>query len=482
MNRLWVKLTLVFGLITISTFLIVAVTIHYQVNREFRRFIAADQLWDTGAVQRLSDYYAEHGSWEQVEDLFETWRRGPHASTGSGMGQGQGRGPPTILLTDADGWVVYDEAGLELTDKIPPGELAHGVPIQWQEHTVGYVLMAQSEANLPPRAMNFLSEINVLLPRIGLVIVSLGIVLGLAIARSLSAPLAHLETAARHISQGNLEQRVVVSGTREIASVARAFNDMAASLQRDHELRRTMVADIAHELRTPISVLQGNLRALLDDVYPLEKQEIATIYDETLLLSRLVNDLRELAQAEAGQLDLNIQSTDIKRVIEHSTVLFSELATERGIAFRLTMADDLPHAQADADRVQQVIYNLVANALRHTPEGDSVTIGAEVWSPVLESPPLDAARNAPHGYICISVTDTGSGIPAEYVPHLFERFWRADKSRSREHGGSGLGLAITRYLVEAQGGAIGVESEVGHGSHFWFTLPCADDGKQSHTP
>jgi two-component system OmpR family sensor kinase/two-component system sensor histidine kinase BaeS len=466
MNRLWVQLMLMFGLVTVGTFLVVAFTIHYQVNMEFRRFLATDQLWDSGMVQHLTDYYAQHGSWDGVEHLFATRQHGPPAGAGHGAGQGLRMGQADLLLTDASGIIIYDESDGGMPDRrVSHHVRSQAVPIQWQGRTVGYLLKGASTSDLPPRALSFLDTITTSLLQMGLIIGGVGLLLGLMIARSLSAPLARLEAAARRISQGALDSRVPATGTREIASVARAFNDMAASLQRDHELRRTMVADIAHELRTPISVLQGNIRAILDDVYPLEKAEIATIYDETLLLSRLVNDLRELAQAEAGQLSLNMQPTDIKQVIERSTMLFADLVAERGIAFATVVPDTLPPVQGDPDRLQQVVYNLLSNALRHTPQGGSITLCAE------HGGTLPAGAEVSRQTVRVAVRDSGSGIAAEHIPHVFERFWRADKSRSREHGGSGLGLAITRHLVEAQGGSIGVESEVGHGSCFWFVLP-----------
>ncbi|MCZ7568324.1 MAG: ATP-binding protein [Ardenticatenaceae bacterium] len=295
--------------------------------------------------------------------------------------------------------------------------------------------------------------------------------LGLAIARGVSAPLRRLAIAARRISKGELDQRVPVGGTEEIVDLAQAFNEMAGSLQQAARLRRNLVADIAHELRTPLSVLQGNLQAILDDVYPLEKSEVATIYDETLILSRLVSDLHELAQAEAGQLSLNIRPVEIGPVVERVVALFEEPAAEKGTALTLALPSDLPPVRADPDRTRQVIYNLLANALRHTPAGSQVAIQVEWPRPLDEAssshPP--AMRQRPAA-LRVSVIDTGPGIPAQDLPHVFDRFWRADQARVRENGGAGLGLAIAKQLVEAQGGQIGVQSEVGRGSQFWFTL------------
>jgi two-component system OmpR family sensor kinase len=244
------------------------------------------------------------------------------------------------------------------------------------------------------------------------------------------------------------------------------------------------------------------LLAILDYVYPLEKTELAAIYDETLILNRLISDLRELAQAEAGQLSLNLQPTDLPPLITAAADLFGELAREKQVNLTVTLPDDLPPIQADPDRLRQVLHNLLSNALRHTPKEGKIAIVVEKWQDsqvasnkvagfALRSQTRDSTEQLSpkggrvtgeiletievlpivSGQVKVTVTDTGAGIAAEDLPHVFDRFWRANKSRAREQGGSGLGLAIARQLIEAHGGHIGVESEgVGRGSRFWFTL------------
>jgi len=244
--------------------------------------------------------------------------------------------------------------------------------------------------------------------------------------------------------------------------VAQAFNQMTAALEEAERQRRNMVADIAHELRTPLSVLQGNLQAILDDVYPLNKEEIARLYDETRLLGRLVDDLRELALADAGQLRLNLQPLKVAPVVQATVESLSLAAENQGVALSAELPEDLPLVRADPDRLGQVLRNLVVNALQHTPAGGSVVVRAATIAGAVE----------------ISVADTGEGIAPEDLPHVFERFWRADASRSwdkRWAGGTGLGLSVAQSLVEAQGGRIWAESALGRGSTFRFTLPLAGD-------
>ena len=466
LNKLWVQLTLAFSLVTIAGLVIAAFLANYQVSAQFRRFVVHDQMSNPVLLAPLVDYYVQTGSWQGVEHVLDEFR-GPGGMGGPwGMGGGMGapgmrRGAPGLVLADAGGRVVYTRDDSYSGQRLSRQDRASAVPISVNNQVIGYMVIA-----LPPRnelttaAQTFLDQLNRVLLQAGLIAGGLGILIGLAIARGLSAPLGRLAAAAHRISRGELNQQVPVRGSEEMADVARAFNNMAVALQQAEQLRRNMVADIAHELRTPLTVIQGNLQAILDEIYPLEKAEIAGIYDETLMLSRLVNDLRELAQAEAGQLSLNIQPIDLAAVINSAMSGFEGLAQEQEVGLAVTLPPTIPPILADPDRVRQVLSNLTSNALRHTPPGGRVTITVDR---------LQTSAASVH----ISICDTGSGIPPQDLPYIFNRFWRAEKSRSRYEGGSGLGLAIARQLVEAQGGQIGVESKgiPGQGSCFWFTLP-----------
>jgi two-component system OmpR family sensor kinase len=460
MNKLWIRLTLAFGLVTMTAIIIIAALSTYQIITQFHRFMANSQVIEVTLEPNLVKYYAQNSSWTGVETVFRNIR-------GSGMGRRQMMryNAPKFTLVDVTGRVVYDETGRNVSTQLNPQAIAEAIPIEWQNQTIGYLAVdaPRGQTILTSPAQVFLYQTPRVLLQAGLIAGGLAVLMGIIIARGLSAPLGRLATAARRISQGELDQRVPVRGANEVADLAQAFNEMAANLQQAESLRRNLVADVAHELRTPLSVIQGNLRAILDDVYPLDKAEIASIYDETLILSRLINDLRDLAQAEAGQLGLNIQPTALSPLIEGAVDLFAELAREKEVNLKITLPDNLPSVLADPDRVRQVLHNLLTNALRHTPDGGEIGILAE--------PSVDDTVSS----VRVSVTDTGPGIPPEDLPHVFDRFWRADRSRSREHGGSGLGLAIARQLVQAQEGQIGVESEgaPGQGSRFWFTLPVA---------
>ncbi|NTW01225.1 MAG: HAMP domain-containing protein, partial [Oscillochloris sp.] len=378
---------------------------------------------------------------------------------GQGMGAMFGRSVTTLILADTAGTVIYPTAG----EQLARGDIAVATPVRAGETLVGYMLArSKPGAALPMAAQRFLSQINLAIVQAGLVAGLIGIIFGLLIARGLSAPLGYLATAARRIAMGHLDQRVSVSGPVEVAEVGAAFNEMAAALESAEGQRRRIVADIAHELRTPLSVIQGNLQAILDDVYPLSKAEVATIYDSTISLHRLVDDLRELSLAESGQLQLQMGPLEVRPLLMRIAALFAEPAATRGMTLRVDTPTELPLVLADPERIGQVVTNFIANAVRCSIDGGQIVLAASA----------DPQRP---GYVLIAVSDTGQGIAPEDLPHVFERFWRADRSRSRAQGGSGLGLAIAREIVQLHGGQIGVESELGRGSRFWFSLLSATE-------
>ncbi|MCO6451584.1 MAG: HAMP domain-containing protein [Caldilineales bacterium] len=447
MNRLWVRLSLAFALVTILATVLAFVLANRQVDIDFRHYLTRSQT-DQALVEALAVHWSEYGSWGDANTLFQ--------STQSGRGRGQGG--PKRILADAEGIVVFDESGGAAGDQLTAAQINTAAPIQVGDEIVGYLyVVTPGQAALAEAETTFLAQVNRALLQAALIASLLGILLGVVIARSLSAPLGRLAEAVTRLAAGNLAERAPLAGADEIVEAAQAFNDMADSLQQAETLRQNLVADIAHELRTPLTVIQGNLQAILDDVYPLEKSEIALIYDETVLLNRLIQDLRQLAQAEAGQLDLHQERIDAAALATGIVANFAEAALAKSIRLTSDLPPGLPAVWADPDRLRQVFANLIGNALRYTPDGGDVRVSASAQG--------DFAR--------FCVRDSGPGIPAEHLPHVFDRFWRAEPSRAREQGGSGLGLAIVRQLVEAQGGRVGVESEAGRGSEFWFMLPVA---------
>jgi signal transduction histidine kinase len=254
---------------------------------------------------------------------------------------------------------------------------------------------------------------------------------------------------------GDLTQRVEITSRDEIGDLARAFNRMADGLARLEESRRQMVTDVAHELRTPLTNIRGYLEALRDGVVEPDRRITDSLYEEAMLLTHLVDDLQALSLAEAGQLRLQRQPVALADVVERAVGAFGSRAQAEGVPLQVDLPDDLPLVDVDPQRIGQVLRNLLDNGLTHTPPGGQISVTVCVRASWIE----------------VRVSDTGSGIAAEDLPHVFERFYRADRSRSRATGGAGLGLAIAKQLVEAHGGRIEVESQVGHGTQFTFTLP-----------
>ncbi len=322
------------------------------------------------------------------------------------------------------------------------------------EGNAGYVMMTPTGAE----EQAFIGAFNNTLMLAILVAVLIAIILAILISRIITKPMRQLATAAEKIASGDLSQRIENVSKDEIGEMSASFNTMAEQLEKKEKSRRQLTADIAHELRNPLSIIQGNLEAWLDGVIKPKPDQIASVYDETVLLSRLITDLKDLSMAEAGQLKLHQSPLDISEIIKSEASNIKNRCLEKKVSLSTELLHGLPLAFVDNDRIRQVLHNLLDNALRHTPTGGTIKITAST----------DSSR-----WITIRVSDSGSGIHPEDLPHVFDHFYKADRSRQRGYSGAGIGLAIVRQLVEAHGGKVWVESQLGKGSSFYFTLPVA---------
>lgn len=448
MNKLWVRLSIAFSSVVLVAVLVV-ITSGIIVSQADRFFDFRDELRTPGGlVDELAAHYRQHHSWQGVEPLLV----GARATFRAGR-----EGYLTLILADSAGNIIYHPRSRNVGRRLDPATFDQAVPIEVDGKPVGYLALAppfDEQARTPRPPYSFLSSILISFAVAGGVV---GIVFGVLVSRTLAAPLKNLANSARAIGARDLSRRVEVKGSDEMKEVAQAFNEMASGLEQSEQLRRNLLADVAHELRTPLTVVQGNLRAMLDGVYNLDETEVARLYEQTRLLSRLVNDLHELAQAEAKQLTLNFQETDLIQLVTTIANTFSPLAEENRRILQTNLPESLPVIQVDRARLSQVLHNLLSNALRHTPEGGKIIIRAE----------------ATPSAICLDVSDTGDGIPPEHLPHIFDRFYRTDPARSRDKGGAGLGLAIARAIIEAHGGQISARSdgESGKGTTFAIQLP-----------
>ncbi len=460
--RLFIAFTIVILVAVGAVYFFVSRTASTEINRYGER---NEQIRFSRVGLELIRYYNAHKSWDGVQPLIKQW--------GSLYGR-------RIILTDSSGIVIADSQEELVGSQYSPDIQGRYLPSPREGNAVGtlYINPESSGDATPPVQLSppepafisggppadFPSSLNLshAISRYLLWGTLLAIVIALLftffLSRRISAPIKALALAAGQLGQGDLSQRVNFKDKGEMGELSQAFNSMASDLERDKKLQRNMIADIAHELRTPLSNIRGYLEAIRDGVVKPDEDNIRSLDEEASLLSRLIDDLQELSLAEAGELRLNRQIQDITSVIKQTVATKQNQAVAKEIRVSTELPDKLPPANIDSQRISQVLRNLLENAIAHTENGGSIMVAAEKQDNLIN----------------VSVTDTGEGIPAEDIPYLFERFYRVDKSRSRATGGTGLGLTIARRLVEAHGGTIEVQSELGKGSRFTFTIPVAE--------
>jgi signal transduction histidine kinase len=457
MNRLWVRLSLMFSLVVFVGLVIFVLGGLLIAKGDAWTPVVLDNLQSPGGlVEKLGNHYREHKSWDDLPAFMA--ESGEETEVAKLLNLNL-----HFTVIDSQGLIVYSFPYRPLGQRLVIEKSRAKVPIVVDNQLQGYVIIEYQPVSIQsrlPLLRSWLDEIKGSLLAVVFTIGSACTLAGMLMSRSLTAPLSRLSEAARAIGTQDLARRVKVEGTIEVASLARALNEMVAALEQTERLRRNLVADVAHELRTPLTVLQGNLMAVIDDIYPLEKAEITRLYEQTRLLSRLVEDLHELSQAEAKQLPLNLRPVHMDKLIETVVTTFEPLAQTRSVLLQVEILPNLPRVWGDSARLSQVLHNILNNALAHTPSGGRISIRAMCHADMLS----------------LSIQDTGEGIPTEYLPYVFERFYRADRSRTRHTGGTGLGLAITKAIVETHAGSITAASEgiPGQGSTFTIELPLAN--------
>lgn len=427
---------------------VAAVVIHRVTSRDF------DRLRIERQVEAVADaavvFFQREGS---LDGFMAPTGRGQGARFGAASGPG-GMLPGVVVL-DADGLVVAGAPG------IPPGEVLPEVmlntisPVTLDDGAViGQVALIDSGPPLDPRDQLYLDNTAraLLIGAFGAAAVAVAV--GAVLARVFLRPLHALSTAIQAVERGDLKQHIPVRGSDELADVLRAFNRMSAELDRVNALRRQMTADIAHDLRTPLTVIRGYLEAMADGSLSPSPERLAALRSEVLTLHHLIEDLRTLSLADAGELRLQRQLVQPAALLADVRESFALQADARGVTLAVDADPDLPPVSVDPLRMTQVFGNLVSNALRHTPPGGQVTLRAALHPPNVE----------------FTVEDTGAGIAPEHLAHIFERFYRADASRQQQEGESGLGLAIVRSLVEAHGGSVRAESTPGKGTRMTIAL------------
>lgn len=456
MNSMRSRLLASFAIVLLVSIASVVMIARQTTAREVQAFMFRGSMIELDSLASdLEAYYESAGNWQGVESLL------PHGqSQGSGMGrQGAGMMNQRIRLADQGGQVLVDTSTSQPNTVLSAAERQSAVSLQVKGARIGYLLV-ESGTGMSANASGFLlARLNRAALISALIGGGIALLLALVLAERLARPMRELTQAARQMSKGDLSQRVPIEGKDELAGLGQAFNQMAGSLQQANQNRQAMTADIAHELRTPLSVQRAHLEAIQDGIYPTSPESLQPVLEQNLLLTRLVEDLRTLALADAGQLRLEVVPVEFLGLLDRIVERFQPQAKANGIDLSLIVSPALqvvgPILQVDPIRIEQILGNLFSNALRYLSQSGSIVVNVE-----------------PRGKtLAIQVRDSGPGIPPEALAHIFERFYRADTSRSRLEGGSGLGLAIARQLAEAHGGTLTAANALPNGAIFTLTLP-----------
>ena len=463
-KSLYGKLTIAFVLVAFTTAALVALFIRLTSADRLMEFVISQQRSSLQAA--LSDYYAENGSWSGVVQnwgLIQVQALPKFEPAPGERPPNDNDGPPGFRIRE-NMFGLADEHGVVLIPVDPnypagtplPGiVLRAGTAITVDGKQVGTLLIARRPSAFSREEALFLARTTqaLIFAMVGALLIAL--ILGLLLARTLTKPLNALTRAAQSITAGQLEQQVVVRSNDEIGQLATAFNRMSQEVARVNQMRRQMTADIAHDLRTPLTVISGYIESMQDGVLKPTPERLAIIYSEIELLEKLVEDLRMLSLAEAGELSLNPQKLSPKYLLDRASALFKHQAEQKSVSLEVESDGELPDIWVDEARMMQVFGNLISNALRYTPPDGRVSLIAQQSD----------------GRVEIRVQDTGEGIEADELPFIFNRFYRSDKSRHAESGETGLGLAIVKALVEAQGGSTSAESKPGEGTTIRLFFP-----------
>jgi two-component system, OmpR family, sensor histidine kinase BaeS len=445
------KLILAFLSIGIISVLVIAVTAVWSTRAEFIRFLS-DQT-QTDITARLAEYYRTYGSWEKAESVFTN-----NNSQQPGMGPGPHTRRPPFALANENGRIIIPNGPYHPGEKLSEAELEEGTPITENGNVIGFLIPLRAQFEGAPREIEFIQRINRLLLYGALIGAVIALLLGVFLSRTLTRPIRELTQATHAVSEGDLSQQVPVRSQDELGELAQAFNKMSSELSRSVNARKQMTADIAHELRTPLSLILGHAEAVHDGVLPPTPENFEIIREEATRLEHLVNDLRILSLADAGELSINLQTIEPQRLLQDVASTYQYQAQRKNVGLELNIASPLSATEVDPARMTQVLTNILDNALHHTPEGGRVILSAREVNDQVE----------------LAIQDSGPGLRKEDLDRIFDRFYRTDASRQRDGafpGGSGLGLAIAKSIVQAHGGQILAESEEGKGLKMIVVLP-----------
>jgi signal transduction histidine kinase len=458
--------------LAISLLMIVVVSIGLSsfliglgTQREFKQYVAnCDQMYTNSVTAFLMNYHQMNNGWSNVDNLLDQQLNDPSQR---------------LVLSDVEGNIIADTKREWVGKNTKEVGLALYVPVGTPAHYLGRLyalgcdcsgitssISRTCSTNLvyTGAEQDFLNRTNNYLWMVGLITAAVALFLGLVLTRQITLPIHALKRGAQKLSSGEMNHRVFVESRDELGDLAKSFNSMADSLDRMEQSRRHLTADIAHELRTPLTVIEGTVDGMIDGVFKPDKEHLNWIKEQTAMLTRLIEDLRDISQAEAGQLKLNLIRTNITDLVDRKVSQVKMRALEKNVELSLSAPGNILEVEVDPVRFEQIINNLLTNAIRHTPRDGKITVSLQNFS--ADNKFIPGQRG-----VLVSVADSGEGIPPEHIDRVFDRFYRVETSRAKEEGETGLGLAIVKQMVEAHHGKVWVESTVGAGSTFYIYIP-----------
>ena len=450
MRSITLKMIIAFLGIALVSIVLIVLLARWNTGTEFSRFVLDRRGADL--VQNFADYYSTHGSWEGVEQTIVV-------ETAPQMPEGGPPREPFFTLVDQNGQVISAGPGYHLGEQVRQYDLERGIAIDVDGQTVGTLVMGGVPFQRNPREEEFIRRTTLTLVYGALGVSIVALLLGIFLSRTLTRPIRELTEATQSVAEGNLGLQVPLRSKDEMGELAASFNKMSADLERSTEARKQMTADVAHDLRTPLSLILGHAEAVHDGVLRPTKENFEIIREEALRLEQLVDDLRTLSLADAGELSLNLQKVSPQKLLSDLQGTYLHLASQKNIKIQLDVSSDIPMLKIDPGRMSQVLTNILDNALLHTPEGGQINLSAQK---------VDSD-------VKLSIQDSGPGIEGEDVNRIFKRFYRTDSARHRDDGGSGLGLAIAKSIVEMHEGQIWAESEPSQGLKIVIQFPSSKE-------
>lgn len=466
------KLMLAFTLTSLISILLVAVAVQYYIGLQFDDYVLSQHREQFQSD--LAYLYAQNGDWVSIRRSFEQAMRPPLPDNADDPPplpdenrQESPRdddapvlasalpAPARFVVADAEGRVQIPFDGYQIGERISATLFKEGLAVVVDGEEIGRIITTENSMRRDPNEDEYLSRTRQALVSAAVGAVLIALLLSFMLARLMTRPLKELKQGVQRVASGDFEQHVPVRSQDELGALAEAFNRMNKDLARQHHLRRQMAADIAHDLRTPLTVLSGYLESMRDGVLKASTERFEMLYQEAQGLQYLVEDLRLLSLADAGELKLQRMAVSPQDLLEQAAEAFKEQARQHDIQLQVEAGVMLPDVYVDPDRFGRVLRNLLSNALRYTPDGGKIALSAQL------------AKQSVH----LIVEDTGIGIPPNQLSNIFERFYRIEAERNLETGESGLGLSIVKSIVDAHGGKVNVQSTLNKGTTFIISLP-----------